>query len=944
MQKEVSYQPLLIWHWYCIAWGAGLWGGRYPIPSLSMLGVTACLFVLSQLHGHTRDIRFAKSYPAGLHRRTFWRSCFLLGAYCLGLVAIVTTLHVGAFFGTPEDSAVTVQTQTPVPLTGVVSEVRATPNHRLKIILEHVRYTDADGAIQPLSGKVVWTWASQKHAWEHAASKPPQTLPPLVSPPALAHSIVHAADVPEYLRPMVGETVSITAALKPVTGFRNKQMRDYGAYWREQGVHWRIWTWGSKGLPVRSGDVTFLPLLREKIRFHVSRLIDAIPRHVNNTFLTSLLKTRQYDDALHVLPALIFGDRYDFPSERYAQLSRASLSHSFALSGLHLGIVAMGISFLLSLCIRNGEWFEILSRPKLFALCILPASALYVWIGGGAPSLVRAFCMGACWCVLIWMNRPKFFVDGFFVAALCMTLASPAAVYDIRFQLSMMAIFGIIVGMPLISRGKKCLFPTAPKTLLQKMEQGAFDIFCISLCIQLAILPITIWNFNEFSIWTMLNILWLPLLGILVMPLLLAGLFIGWMSLGIPLLGDTAQLLFAAGAAPIAALFAMLDDMERGGFLNPLFFARPHWITILAWYASIVSLILWWRIEGKAILPTAFIYVQEGSPSWENRLFSTIGLPFVGDDIKKNGNETAGKGRPVVSSAHSPKRTPPVNWGIRITVTCCIALMFVPGAVKDYREDGKVLLNVLDVGQGQALVVTYDGGKKMLIDGGGFSSRSFDVGRVLVMPCITRQSSARLERIFNTHPDSDHIRGLFYPLKYADVGGYFSSGAQPRGWNKRKLADALAYSGVPHQALAAGDILPIATGLELQILHPPRNTTFTGNNGSLVMRLVDTSSSPAKGLVLLTGDIEKEGLFVLLGSGADLSADVLVLPHHGSASSFVPQLYSAVSPTVAVVSCGVLNKYHYPAEIVIKTLKQMGIPVLSTAESGEVELVLRDRE
>lgn len=107
----------------------------------------------------------------------------------------------------------------------------------------------------------------------------------------------------------------------------------------------------------------------------------------------------------------------------------------------------------------------------------------------------------------------------------------------------------------------------------------------------------------------------------------------------------------------------------------------------------------------------------------------------------------------------------------------------------------------------------------------------------------------------------------------------------------------LASRGIPPSYLGAGNVLPLADGLALEVLAPAPGVTPSGNDG-LVFRLVLNGH----GLALLPGDAEAPYLRALLRSGADLSADVLVLPHHGSAGSLVPALYGAVSPKLAIAS------------------------------------------
>ena len=90
------------------------------------------------------------------------------------------------------------------------------------------------------------------------------------------------------------------------------------------------------------------------------------------------------------------------------------------------------------------------------------------------------------------------------------------------------------------------------------------------------------------------------------------------------------------------------------------------------------------------------------------------------------------------------------------------------------------------------------------------------------------------------------------------------------------------------------------------------------------------------GLALLPGDAEAPYLRALLRSSADLSADVLVLPHHGSAGSLVPALYDAVSPKLAIASAGAYNPYRLPSRKVRDALEWRDIPLHITGNEGEI--------
>ena len=93
-----------------------------------------------------------------------------------------------------------------------------------------------------------------------------------------------------------------------------------------------------------------------------------------------------------------------------------------------------------------------------------------------------------------------------------------------------------------------------------------------------------------------------------------------------------------------------------------------------------------------------------------------------------------------------------------------------------------------------------------------------------------------------------------------------------------------------------------------------------------------------QGLALIPGDAERRSLRHMLDQGLDLRAQVLVLPHHGSDSSYLPDLYEAVQPEVAVAACGFENRYGYPGKKVREWLDGAGIPLLFTGRDGQISL------
>ena len=236
---------------------------------------------------------------------------------------------------------------------------------------------------------------------------------------------------------------------------------------------------------------------------------------------------------------------------------------------------------------------------------------------------------------------------------------------------------------------------------------------------------------------------------------------------------------------------------------------------------------------------------------------------------------------------------------------------------------------MLDVGLGHSVLISLPSDHRWLVDGGG-GSKNFELGEAVVAPYLTHGRSPRLDGVFMSHPDSDHSHGLPFILSRFDVGEFYTNGLLPRGRTGKNMRKALELRGIVPVPLVAGNNLELADGTVLEVLHP--GVDFAGpetNEHSLVMRLVRKGNP----LFLLPGDVEKDGIEAILASGRELKADVLVLPHHGSRSSYVPGFYQAVFPEAVLCSNGYLNRYGFPDSTVVKAL---GVPVFVTSRHGQV--------
>lgn len=196
-----------------------------------------------------------------------------------------------------------------------------------------------------------------------------------------------------------------------------------------------------------------------------------------------------------------------------------------------------------------------------------------------------------------------------------------------------------------------------------------------------------------------------------------------------------------------------------------------------------------------------------------------------------------------------------------------------------------------------------------------------------------------------SHLDTDHAGGLVFPLKRLGVGYYADNGGAAESGAGSEIMRLLAEKGLEREVMRAGDVLDLGEGLMLEVLHPalPRDEVPPDpNRDSLVLRLVWNG----RGLALICGDVDKVAQRAMLRrlGPHDLAAEVLILPHHGAASALVPEFYRAVGPRLALASAGYGNFWNFPSPAVKNALLEEKIPLLGTANQGQISLLWKGAE
>jgi competence protein ComEC len=260
------------------------------------------------------------------------------------------------------------------------------------------------------------------------------------------------------------------------------------------------------------------------------------------------------------------------------------------------------------------------------------------------------------------------------------------------------------------------------------------------------------------------------------------------------------------------------------------------------------------------------------------------------------------------------------------------------GAWRSGEPRGVLRVTLTDVGQGDALLVDLPDGTLMLIDGGGFVGSPVDPG-VTLRAVLRARRRSRVDIAVLSHPHPDHFLGLSTVLEHVEVGELWDSGQGEREGAHpvyRDMLQSLRRRGVPIRRPAELCEAPRSHGgARLELLGPCPEIVpgRPANDNSMVLRI-----SFGRHVALLTGDAEREQESELVERYGEqgLRADLLKVGHHGSRTSSTTPFLRAVRPSVAIISCGVRNRFGHPHPQAMQRLQAVGATVLRADNLGSI--------
>ncbi|TMB50035.1 MAG: DUF4131 domain-containing protein [Chloroflexi bacterium] len=588
---------------------------------------------------------------------------------------------------------------------------------------------------------------------------------------------------------------------------------------------------------------------------------------------------------------ILLGVRTSIDPAVSAAFATAGLTHVVAISGWNIAIVGALVARLLD-GLRRRAGGRIMVEP-ITALAI----GGYVVLVGSSPSVIRAALMAGALMLGRQAGSRAHAASALMLAALAMLLVAPSVLWDVGFQLSLLATAGLIAfGAPIERR-------------LQGWPGWLREPVALTLAAQLTTLPVILATFERISLVAPLaNVVVVPLVPLVMLASALAALAgVLGAAINIPVMTDAISW-FAGGSAWLGLRLMILAGSAAAALpLAALPVQAPGWLA-LAWYPGLV--LLWRRgrlqPDGRpADGPVPLAAIRRPSRSH-------MGLRWL-----------MGLSGSLLSSLGRPRRALVAMIGILAMTT----LASLP--------DGRLHLFMLDVGQGDGILVLTPEGRTMLVDAGPDPDQTL------------RQLGAKLpwwhrtiDVVILTHPHQDHVGGFPAVLKRFRVTAILDSGrAYPNPTYDQFLEAARAEPGSRYLLARAGRRLTLDPRTTLEIWYPSSGDAaaplLTGdiNNASVVGILRFGAFS-----ALLTGDAKAPVEELLEQRSVVRPVDILKVGHHGSNSGTTPRFLAELHPAAGLISVGAGNRYGHPAPATIRALQAAGATVLRTDLDATVEV------
>ncbi|MGI8907108.1 MAG: DNA internalization-related competence protein ComEC/Rec2 [Candidatus Sumerlaeaceae bacterium] len=560
-----------------------------------------------------------------------------------------------------------------------------------------------------------------------------------------------------------------------------------------------------------------------------------------------------------LMVCMLFNDMRQLTEDDARIFRDSGTMHLFAVSGMHVAILALILNILFRACRCS---------PRLSWALVLAVLFLYMVLLNFITPAFRAFLMVLACTFGRILGREIDSLSSLAFGVLLIVALDPLSPWQVGFQLSIMGVIAILLVAPLFRLWFSWEKPFSEARMSDNLIHASIEALNITLAVTLLLLPLQLYYFHQFN-----------------------------------LLSPLANLLEAALAAPV--LGAALAVVVAGMFGSAL--ASLAGASASAIMKTVYEIARWtadaeWAIIRTPEMPVLIVLL------FYLLLFSGY---FV---VRRDTPEFHMKAR------------------ARLVVHGCLCICLLAGS--NFWTDFKRPLRIwfFDVGQGDSTLVQFPNGQTVLVDAG---TNLPSMGGMVVLPQLKSLGISTVDYVIGTHPDSDHTGGIPDVLRRHRVR-YYVEPDEEEGSKSDEITSEIrtlcSRKHIPEFQPSAGDARSVSTGCVLEVLNPPRDENarepLKDNNRSIVIRITYGKFS-----ALLMADAEAP-VEQRLSAQKIGTCTVLKVGHHGSRTSSTPAFLAATQPKVAVISCGLRNRYGHPNPEVLARLQQTGARVLRTDVDG----------
>lgn len=543
----------------------------------------------------------------------------------------------------------------------------------------------------------------------------------------------------------------------------------------------------------------------------------------------------------NLLLGLLIGQKDNIQEDIIKSFRTANLSHILAVSGAHTSYIILGLTYIIT---------KSKAPRRIGYIITIIILLVFIIITGASYSVIRACIMS-----IITISAKLFYKKENFFISICVSLfiiliQNPFAINDIGLKLSFLGTIGIIVFNKNITE----FF------IRIKIKENIAKVLSLTFSAQLMIMPITILNFNTFSLTFFIsNILASPLLGIII----------------------------------ILGFIAIFVSFVLNSISKILFFVLNLFLELLIFISEIVT-----KIPGSSILvktPNLVFVITYYI------LILFINYFFI---IKKNPIRRFQKKIIKICTIKNIKRI------IKIIARIFLIISFLTMLVRVINPTLKIYF--IDVGQGDCALIITPKGKKILIDGGEGKNE-------ILLPYLLDRGINKIDYIIISHFDSDHCNGLIEVMEKIKVRKVIVSKQPGESEEYRNILEIIKRKNIEAYVVKAQDRITIEKDLYINILNPAGKLEFNDlNNNAMVAKLIYKNFS-----MLFTGDIEKAEENIAQKYKNNLKSTILKVAHHGSKTSTNEEFLKYVEPQIALIGVGENNKFGHPNQQTIEKLKNI---------------------